>query len=266
MRKWVCIAVAVLLVAIVGVVGWQASRPQEPEPVYQGKRLSVWLRDFQRTEQLTNAVRQIDTTAIPTLLKMLAKRDSPVFAKLAKLESLHDGSFLLWVRNSGWFGKRASALNREAELGFAILGTNAQQAVPALITFYERNTSPDSQLGTSRALNAIGPVAQRMAVPCYLRAATSSNALAHEVGVRSLSGVQVEPSKVIPVLIKSLGESNRRTRSAAANGLGGFGAEARRAVPALVPLLSDSDPFVRATATNALKAIDPEAAAKAGVK
>jgi len=45
-----------------------------------------------------------------------------------------------------------------------------------------------------------------------------------------------------------------------------FGPDARIAVPALVELLNDPDLEVRGRATNALKAIDPEAAAKAGVK
>ena len=41
MRNRVRIALAVLLVALVGGIIWQALR--EREPVYQGKRLSVWL-------------------------------------------------------------------------------------------------------------------------------------------------------------------------------------------------------------------------------
>jgi HEAT repeat protein len=50
------------------------------------------------------------------------------------------------------------------------------------------------------------------------------------------------------------------------NGLGAMGTNAAPAVPALVKFLTDPDAYLRACATNALKAIDPEAAAKAGVK
>jgi C-terminal processing protease CtpA/Prc len=46
MRKRVYIALAVLLVMLVGVIGWQVLR--ERQPVYQGKRLSVWLKSFDR--------------------------------------------------------------------------------------------------------------------------------------------------------------------------------------------------------------------------
>ena len=45
-----------------------------------------------------------------------------------------------------------------------------------------------------------------------------------------------------------------------------FGSDAKTAVPALVDLLKDPDADVRKEAGSALKAIDPEAAAKAGVK
>jgi HEAT repeat protein len=45
-----------------------------------------------------------------------------------------------------------------------------------------------------------------------------------------------------------------------------FGPDARIAVPALVELLNADDDYMRTYATNALKAIDPVAAAKAGVK
>jgi len=45
-----------------------------------------------------------------------------------------------------------------------------------------------------------------------------------------------------------------------------FGPDAQLAIPAVVPLLTDSNFAVRLRAADALKAIDPEAAAKAGVK
>jgi HEAT repeat protein len=63
-----------------------------------------------------------------------------------------------------------------------------------------------------------------------------------------------------------LSDTNFTVRVGAARGLGRFGADAHQAVPALVGLLSDANPFVRDAVSNALKEIDPEAAAKAGVK
>ena len=41
------ILVAVLLLTVIGGVAWLALRPPQPqEPVYQGRRLSVWLNDY----------------------------------------------------------------------------------------------------------------------------------------------------------------------------------------------------------------------------
>jgi C-terminal processing protease CtpA/Prc len=44
MRKRVQIALAVLLVILAGVIGWQVLRLREP--VYHGQCLSVWLKSF----------------------------------------------------------------------------------------------------------------------------------------------------------------------------------------------------------------------------
>jgi HEAT repeat protein len=84
--------------------------------------------------------------------------------------------------------------------------------------------------------------------------------------VLALSGVDVEPQQVVPALVNALSDTNWFTRLMAAKGLGHLGTNAQQAAPALVPMLSDPNAMVRRGATYALKAIDPEAAAKAGVK
>ena len=70
----------------------------------------------------------------------------------------------------------------------------------------------------------------------------------------------------MPALAKLLSDTNINVRYAAARGIQHFGTNAHQAVPALVLSLRDSSSGVRYAATDALKAIDPEAAAKAGVK
>jgi HEAT repeat protein len=56
------------------------------------------------------------------------------------------------------------------------------------------------------------------------------------------------------------------TRGVAIESLVEFGAQAKPAVPTLIGLLTDSEAYIRHDASNALKEIDPDAAAKAGVK
>jgi len=278
MRKRVYVPVAFLLVAIVGVITWQVLHEHEREPVYQGKRLSAWLREYRSAlnvidgdreeagKTARNAIQAIGTNAIPTLVRMLGKKDSFVVSKLLALWNRHFSSLPRWARYPGWLRHQAAFLNNYAEHGFEILGADAQQAVPALIALYEQNVSPYSQVATSRALIAIGPAAQRMAIPSFLRAAASSNAPARNVAVQALSGVDAEQRQVVPALTAALSDTNFVIRMVAASGLGRFGTNAEQAVPALVLMLSDPSPQVRPEATNALKRIDPEAAARAGVK
>jgi HEAT repeat protein len=73
---------------------------------------------------------------------------------------------------------------------------------------------------------------------------------------------------VIPILIELLNKSNANTigPNGAIWSLCQFGARAKPAVPALLELLNDERESVRSDATNALIQIDPEAAAKAGIK
>jgi HEAT repeat protein len=267
-----------LLIAIAGVIVWQVLREREPEPVYQGKGLRAWLREYRlelnagdeervRARNLAEgAVRQIGTNAIPTLLRMLGKKDSSIVAKMVDLWNRHYYSIPVWARHPGWYRNQAAFLNENAALGFKILGADAQQAVPALLRLYEQNISLYSQAATSRALIAIGPAAQRIAIPSFLRAAGSSNAPVREVAVCALYGVDTEPRLVVPALVDALSNTNFVIRMVAARGLGRFGTNSQRAVPPLVLLLSDPSLDVRPEVTNALKAIDPEAAARAGVK
>jgi HEAT repeat protein len=56
------------------------------------------------------------------------------------------------------------------------------------------------------------------------------------------------------------------TRIIAIRALGEYGGDANAAVPQLLEALKDPNYSIRNSATNALKKIDPEAAAKAGIK
>ena len=159
MRKRVQIALAVLLVAMAGVIVLRVREPTEP--VYQGKRLSVWLVQYYRSwlenddgslgaeQNAQRAVEMAGTNAIPTLLEMLRQSDSPLERRvmdLAQRQRFIKVHFTpAEMRNSG------------AWLGFWILGSNAAGAVPALMGIYDRKISWWSQLYAVQSLGAIGP-------------------------------------------------------------------------------------------------------------
>jgi HEAT repeat protein len=71
---------------------------------------------------------------------------------------------------------------------------------------------------------------------------------------------------MLPALLQMLRDSEPALRRSAAEGLAKLGKVAQPAVPALLAVLDDPDPATRKLAANALKAIDIEAAAKAGVR
>jgi HEAT repeat protein len=86
-----------------------------------------------------------------------------------------------------------------------------------------------------------------------------------------LGEIRQEPERVIPILVKFLDEPQNPQhsiiiRADAIWSLRQFGAQAKPAVLVLLRLLNDAHEGIRSDATNALKAIDPEAAAKAGVE
>jgi HEAT repeat protein len=274
MTKQARIALAVLLLVIAGLIAWQVLRPHEREPVYQGKSLSVWLREYRGrgdVDGATHAVRQIGTNAIPTLLKMLRRKDSELVAGLVSFWNQHFWQMRYlprWARRpymAYYQQDRAPFINHEAAGGFEILAANSQQAVPALIKIYKQNISESSQAAVLQALGAIGPAA-RMAIPSIVRAANSSSELVRFSAVTALAQINSESTLTVPALGKSLRDANGRIRATAAQALGDFGAEARATVPTLMQMVNDPDEVVQEASIEALNQIDPEAAARAGVK
>lgn len=139
MRKPVQVALAVLLVAIAGLVAWEMLRQREP--VYLGKPLSFWLRGFELDDQpgkpgfneAVGAVRDAGTNAFPILLHMLRIRDSDLkhrltrFAQKQRLISVH----YLPADRQNWVARQ----------GFVALGKETTYAVPSLVEIYDEGIS-----------------------------------------------------------------------------------------------------------------------------
>ena len=188
---------------------------------------------------------------------MLREHDSKLKLALLRLSYKHDFTSR-WVHSavfSPW----------QAATAFHALGTTASNAVPQLIQIYRDKISLDSQGGCAEALGWIGPASSE-AIPDLMSAATNSDKNLRAVAVEALGNIHAKPELVLPLLTQSLQDSSIRVRFNAVSSLAGFGSEAKPAVPALAQLLTDPLPSIRTNAANALKAIDPEAAAKAGVK
>lgn len=118
----------------------------------------------------------------------------------------------------------------------------------------------------ARQLGVIGPLA-KVAVPALLQVLKAGDAAVRANAAEALGQIHSDPGIVVPALISSLNDLNSSVRTSATDALAGWGQESRAAVPRLIQLLDDrSDRDLMVSVREALKKIDPEAAAKAGVK
>lgn len=141
MSKRLRIAVALLFVSVITLVAWRVlvSPPPEPkEPSLQGRTLTDWIEESgttytsfrgpkgsdPRNQTARNAVKQIGTNGIPTLLKMIQAQDPPPKAR-----------FISWANRTGTpiHFRDATELWSLAHEGFTILGKDAADATPSLI-------------------------------------------------------------------------------------------------------------------------------------
>src|SRR5437868_3068840 len=240
MRKLVQFALAVLLVAIAGVIVWQVLRLREL--VYKGKPLSVWLQSYgpdRDSPEVDDAVRTMGTNVIPALLGMLRAEDSQIEVTLAAL---------------GFRYTPAKTQHLRAQKGLSALGADASNAVPALIEIYKQNTSPAARQAAANSLVEIGPAA-KTAIPALIKSAASTNSDVRAFALYTLGRMALESELVVPVLIKGLRDPDREVRNNAAFGLGALafmGGDAKSAITSLVETLKDTHPSARASAAMAL--------------
>jgi HEAT repeat protein len=294
---------AVLLVAVVAAVVW-LSMPS-PEPVYQGKRLSYWLAGYDTGNynvthpkgpspptagQADEAIRQIGTNALPTLLRMLQLPNPTLTDRvLAVARKQH------FIKIP--FG--SANLNKKAFFALMALGSQASNAVPQLIAIFEKNPSSFPQTAAPAILGTIGPAAEQ-AIPALLVGLSYTKRTVRNNAIFALGRIHAQPKLVVPALIKCLDDSDQFVQEAAVVALGAFGNDAQTAVPTLLelrrkalseagatnsffssfavssssvemfsgPLKSSAgspvSPDMVESTTKALKRIDPAAAEKAG--
>ena len=112
-------------------------------------------------------------------------------------------------------------------------------------------------------LGELGPVAAAT-VPSLIEVLKGPDVMVHESAIEALGKIHSDPDDVIPLLIKCL--DDRNFDDEAARALSYYGSLAKAAEPKIIRLLRVGDRDDQLTAQEALKKIDPEAAAKAGIK
>ena len=198
------------------------------ETLYRGKPISFWAEQSTNQNPALNnhAMLMLNGVIIPYLTNQMFSDTNDSRIRMALIEQLN-GLPRVHISFVPQEGRRVQAIN---DLGS--LGPRAKAAAPALLAALDRK---DDVL--------CGPAAT------------------------ALVKIQADPDQAIPLLIGCLLDRERRGRPDVVEALGEFGPKARAAVPVLIKLLADrSSKDITAAVPIALKNIDPDAAAKAGVK
>ena len=129
---------------------------QASEPAYGGKALSAWLLELRKSPsgeraRDEEAIRQIGTNALPTLLDMLGATSESVVKVVQKLQCKE---LRAWYQTEDARIDRVEDLRNLAVDGFAVLGTNAESAVPQLTKLFR---SAETSFEAARALTKVGP-------------------------------------------------------------------------------------------------------------
>jgi HEAT repeat protein len=276
MRRIYWAAIAFTLLTLLTWVFFRTAHPSEP--AHNGRRLSVWLTmysspdDFGYTTPQTRtaaqaeavlAVHQIGTNAIPALLRMARAHDS-----LSQRN-------LIYRLRAATMGLVNPRLDYEyqilAKKGFELLGESAKPAVPSLAQLLNSEDGNVRETAAS-GLNSIGAAADG-ALQALTNHLSDVEADVPPLAAECLGKMHTHSREVVPTLVGAL-ESRRLDRSkyswplyhAAIQAIGNFGADAKVAASTIAFFLDDPNAEIRADATNTLRRIDPEAAARAGIR
>jgi hypothetical protein len=240
-RKCIVIVTGLSLAAVVGSLLWQASSPREP--VFEGRPLSSWLENHLPSsaanppygspgwKKADEAIRQIGTNGIPTLLEMMRAKDRPAVVLTIRRTALRFGFPVKECRP-------AVASNEEAAYAFEMLGANAASAVPELLRIYQQNISASSQRCAAQALGHIGRDSEP-ALPALIQSFAHTNGEVRFCAVSAVMRIGGDPVVVVPALTSVLNDSNVSVRWNALVGLSQFGWRARSAVPEILKMLND---------------------------
>lgn len=272
-----------VIVGLVTIWSWSSN-----EPSYQGRRLSEWLKDFDKPYETTfivsfedmpadalEAVRAMGADSLPTLLKQIQARDSKI------VERLYD----LWDKQSVVKFRPTPAIvtQRRASIALAALGPKAISALPQLekMLIGEHTLRPASlaiaymgEAGVKTLTNALShpnPVVRReclealsnvqtggvVAIPVLISSLRDQDPAIQGRAALALAVIRDEPSLAIPALTEILAKTNS-ARHEAVLALGQYGPAAKSAVPLLLDCLLDSNSMTRGSARKALKRIGVE--------
>ena len=226
LRRRFALILAVLLTALLGTYCWQELH----EPSYNGKRLSVVLRDLRDVSPVVSenpeldALIKIGPACLPYLIRQLELKDS-------SLENLYRR---MWAKSPEAFQNRfplgLTRAERRATAAFALwqIGPGAFSAAPALV---KALSDPNANVRREAASALwVFPVLSPSVVAALVLALKDPSV--QERSMAALEHINCKPLSIIPQLIRFLKDPN--LAGEAARCLGSFGPDAREAVPSLL--------------------------------
>ncbi|HZV35955.1 MAG TPA: hypothetical protein VFB72_15370 [Verrucomicrobiae bacterium] len=250
---------SIVLLAIAGGLSSYIMRSRQPMPMYEGKPLTYWLEclaPLNRTEtsfqQAEHAIQSIGTNAIPTLLDMLQKSDSPLKVRLMSFLRRHGFLKFKW--------SLATDQNDEALVAFQMLGPEARGAVPTLVQMYRKNISRKPRSQILDILDSIGPSANE-AVPALASFLANTNDELRPLIALTLGQIHSCPEVGVPALTNYLSVAGS-DHLVVAMALGNYGKDAKVALPAVEALLTDKEESVRMVSSNVISQIDSQTASR----
>jgi HEAT repeat protein len=223
--------------------------------------------------EIQTAIQQAATDPDPALARrakeLITKKyqaEHPVESQFSDEPNFGGKSLGEWLKMHDSEG----TFSEDAKQALQHMGTNA---IPALLERLVYVQPPfglrasDVNLDAVRAFITLGEQA-KLASPKLQALMGSTN---QDIALFAMLATCGTGSNAVPILIKGLTNQFPDVRNEAAHYLtdgpcAQFPEQRKQAIPLFVKLLDDPDENVRMNATNELKEIDPEAAAKAGIK
>lgn len=234
------------LFAVLLAIGSSALWTGQREPKYNGRELSEWATLYQQsilvhdpvTQKLAiDAAHQTRNQLVPYAVKLL--RQPPSWWRTALVQRLINSGYANRVPGGLWVYLNSDPARIGATY-FAMLGSDANSAVPELVSVLKQTKSGHVSSRAVYALCYIGPAGQaRLAETFADLAAPNRRGTAYNIESLEKQGVIVDD--LVPALIKGLADSDHEVAKATAYSLGEMAIEADLVVPALTNCLRSTD-------------------------
>jgi HEAT repeat protein len=138
MANRVIMALLVLLIASLGVAGWQVLHSLPRDPIIDGKPLGYWVENyFSGQNAADRALEKVGTNAIPMLAQGMTSSTTALRRSiLLALVHLHSGSDLAVPTLTNALSDSSAEIRNVARVGLWVVGGDAKQAQPLLMKMF----------------------------------------------------------------------------------------------------------------------------------